>query len=95
MQIQVKRGALSVVLGSRLGVSDVERINEAISTLGPFNSATLDISSAHARHDDEWVLIAKLVNSLPVGQSTVLGLTMGQSQELLKYLDEVPLSLAA
>jgi hypothetical protein len=95
MHIVAERGALCVVLSRRFGASDVARIHEAISALGPFSCLTLDFSDVDEMGPAELALVAKLSSSLPPGKSTLRGLTMHQSQTLLKWLDEGPDRVAA
>jgi hypothetical protein len=95
MHIQAERGALCVVLSRRLGTSDVERIHEAISALGPFSSVTLDFSSVGESDATELARVATLLRSLPPGNFTLRGLSMRQSHMLLKRLSEAPDRVAA
>ena len=95
MHIQAERGALCVVLNRPLDASDVRRIHEAISALGPLSSLTLDFSNTGGSVGAQLSVLATLLSSFPPGKFTVRGLAMQQYEALLKHLGRGPDRVAA
>ena len=86
MYIEAERGGtLRVRVGTVFGPSDVARLREAITTLGPFSTVTVDFSGVRACDDAALALLAQELASHSPGEVALGGLTEHQWQ-VLTYL---------
>jgi hypothetical protein len=66
-----------------------------VGALGSFTSLEVELSRSGERDSGECAAVASLLRELPPGQATVRGLTIEQSQVLLRRLGDPSITAAA